>query len=117
MFFIIDIMPGLKVLKLLVGTCRSCHHNGDLELIKTYQCLRLFFIPVFKWHTRYFLRHSCGAMMAVSEEDAIAMLHAGIMPDQVQVEVMEKGPVRCATCGRILEEDFICCPYCGNNRK
>ena len=116
MFFIIDVIPGMKILKVLQGTCRSCGQIGSLELIKTYQCLRLFFIPIFKWHTEYFIRHSCGAMMAVTEDDAIAMMYAGVIPDSIQMDVVRTGSKKCRACGRALEDDFICCPYCGSKR-
>lgn len=114
MFFIIDMMPGLKQLGLYKGTCRVCGQYEELELFKTFQCLRLFFIPVFRWHNEYFIKHRCGAVMSLSEEDAIAIMHAGVLPDQVNLKVIAKDR-RCTSCGRQLQEDFVCCPYCGHN--
>lgn len=112
MFFIIDIMPGRKVLKVVQALCQNCSQYGEIRLVKTSQCLRLFFIPLFKWGAVYTLEHSCGAVMRVSEENAIGILHAGMSVEQVPVEVMHPGVRRCPKCGRVLEAEFVRCPYC-----
>lgn len=52
--------------------------------------------------------------MAVTEDDTIAMMYAGVMPGAIQMEVVKIKT--CPTCGRVLEDKFICCPYCGNRR-
>lgn len=113
MFFIIDIVPGLKVLSTFIGKCRACNSEGELELIRTYQCLRLFFIPLFKWHKKYYLRHSCGAMVALSEDEALKLLYAGATVEEIKTEEVYKGPKKCPKCGQLLEESYQFCPYCG----
>lgn len=55
-------------------------------------------------------------MMALTEDDAIAMMYAGVMPDSIQMDVVRTGSKKCLACGRGLEEEFICCPYCGSKR-
>ena len=33
MFFIVDIVPMIKVLRILQGTCDTCHMVGEVKLI------------------------------------------------------------------------------------
>lgn len=108
MFLLMDIMPVDKELKIFQDTCQSCRRYGKIRLIKTSNCFRLFFIPIFQWGTVYNLEHDCGSRIQISEEDAIALLHAGVSLDSICVEK----PNRCTKCGRMLEPEFVRCPYC-----
>lgn len=112
MFLFIDIMPRTKELKIIQETCPSCREYGDVHLVKTANCLRLFFIPIFSWGAIYTLMHDCGSRMIISEDDAIALMYAGVSFDQIAVEIALVGAHKCTKCGRILEADFLRCPYC-----
>lgn len=116
MIFIMDIVPMLKVILKKPNKCHTCEQMGEIELIKAYDCFRLFFIPLFKWHIKYYLRHSCGAKVEISEEIA---MH--IMTEQVDLETMyfshkAAESLVCNHCGNTLQSDFEYCPYCGKNR-
>lgn len=115
MFFIIDIVPGMKLIKQLKGNCQTCQTEGSIELIKTYTALRLFFIPIIKWHTRYYLRHSCGGQVEVSEEIALGIQYEKIPIDQFHISHEAKKERRCTACHQLLESNFEYCPYCGKH--
>lgn len=112
MFLFIDIMPRTKELKIIQEMCPSCGKYGEIHVVKTANYLRLFFIPILSWGAVYTLMHDCGNSMEISEEDAIALLHAGVSLDQITVQVTTPRVHKCAKCGRILEADFVRCPYC-----
>ena len=86
MLLIMDIIPILKVLKHFSGSCDTCYCEGDIELIKTYQCFRLFFIPLWKWHVQYYLKHSCGGQIEISEEVALGILHGTVSTENMHIE-------------------------------
>ena len=116
MLFIMDIIPMFKILKTFTGKCATCGCMGDVELIKTYHCFRLFFIPIFKWKVQYYLKPSCGQEVTVSEEIALGILYGKISVDQIRIEHRLSNPNLCPHCGKTLENDFGYCPYCGRRR-
>lgn len=116
MFFIIDIIPMLKYLSTYKGTCDTCQLIGEVKLIKSYQCLRLFFIPIFKWSIKYYLQPSCGVPVAVDEEVAIRLLHGDITINHLHLEHAVYNSNSCTQCGKQLEQSFEYCPYCGHRK-
>ena len=144
MLFIMDILPMMKILKSFQGKCDTCQREGNIELIKTYQCFRLFFIPLFKWQVKYYLKHSCGGQIEVNEEVALRILHGIISTEHLHMEHEkvedEYGQMQsndkqmaygqkenqqpsqvndrcCSHCGKALETQFEYCPYCGMKRR
>ena len=108
----------VKVLKTIHGTCDTCELQGEINILKTYQCLRLFFIPIFKWQIRYFMQHSCGGQTELTEEIALGLLHGTISTDHLHMSHNNKSDHRiCKNCSQILESEFEYCPYCGNKRR
>ena len=116
MLFIMDIIPMIKILKTFRGTCDTCQCEGTLELIKTYECFRLFFIPLFKWNVKYYLKHSCGGQATISEEIAIGILHGTIEMNNMHIEHEKLKSEHCSHCGHDLDSQFEYCPYCGQKR-
>lgn len=60
MFFIMGISQGEKQLdynKTVI--CDECGRYGRLEVFMTYMYFSFFFIPLFKWSRRYYVRMSC----------------------------------------------------------
>ena len=113
MFFIVDVIPMIKVLKILQGTCDTCHMIGEVKLIKSYQCLRLFFIPIFKWSIKYYLEPSCGTLIEIPETTAIQMLHGKLNLEKLHLEHLKQNSKVCSHCKQNLKEGFEFCPYCG----
>ena len=116
MFFIIDIIPMKKLLKTINGTCDTCQLTGEINLIKTYQCLRLFFIPIFKWQVNYYLQHSCGGQTELTEEVALGLLHGSISVDNIHISHIKQNYRICRKCNQQLDSEFEYCPYCGDRQ-
>ena len=121
MFFIIDIIPMVKILKTVQGTCDTCQLIGEINLIQTYQCLRLFFIPIFKWQVKYYLKHSCGGQTELTEEIALGILHGSISAENIHMSHIKSAIKQnhrvCEKCRRQLNAEFDYCPYCGYSVK
>lgn len=118
MFIFIDVVPLLKEIKNLQATCRKCGKNDSVKLVKSYQCLRLFFLPVWKWDLHYYLIHeNCGMQVEISEEDAILIQYKDKNPATCQAITVVSTQRSCANCGKILEKGYTYCPYCGQENK
>lgn len=117
MFFLIDIIPMHKVLLKIQGKCETCEEMGAIELIKSYHCLRLFFIPLFKWHVAYYLKHSCGGIVPVSEDVALNITYGKVDLGTLKFQHTTSKARTCKQCGQILDPEFTYCPYCGQSRK
>lgn len=60
MFFIMGISQGEQQLD-YDGTiiCGECGRYGHIQVFMTYMYFSFFFIPIFKWGRRYYVRMSC----------------------------------------------------------
>lgn len=114
MLFIMDIVPMMKVLLKGPSKCQTCEQMGEIELIKAYQCFRLFFIPLFKWHVQYYLKHSCGAQVEITEEVAMHITSGQVDLSSMYFSHKATDQNTCRYCGKPLQEGFEYCPYCGN---
>lgn len=65
MFFMIGMLPGQKRLNFQqMAVCSCCGQYGQVEVYMTYMSLLLFFLPIFHWQKRYFVRMSCCGAVA-----------------------------------------------------
>ena len=39
--------------------CRFCQSRTECQVIMTYYYFSFFFVPLFKWHRRYFVKTNC----------------------------------------------------------
>jgi len=114
MFIFMDIAQLTKQIKSIMGTCMQCKQNRLLVLLKTYQCFRIFFIPIWHWNEKYYINDDvCGTMYEISEEDAILVKY-----DKKDIGACLKVAVyqtlkTCSACGKTLEQEYEFCPYCG----
>lgn len=120
MFFIIGISNGIKNMEYFKNMiCKGCGRFGRAEAFMTYSCLSLFFIPIFKWGKKYFIKMSCcGEIFEISPELGREIASGGT-PDISDSDLMHSpdisGPVdkSCPCCGAQLDNGFAYCPYCG----
>lgn len=120
MFFIFGISNGEKKLDFVQSMlCPRCGQFGRLELYMTYMYFSLFFIPVFRWSRRYYVKSTCcnrvyeidrelgrrlqrGENGNISEEELHAAASNGQAPGK-----------RCPVCGYPANPEFDYCPKCG----
>lgn len=127
MFFIGGITQGTKELlyNAAAMVCERCGRYGRYQVCMTYMCLSLFFIPVFKWNRRYYVRTSCcgtvyeldaelGARIARGEEPEIRQENLTLVSEGHQPPDWEVPVKKCRVCGYETKENFDFCPKCGN---
>ncbi|MCI5596443.1 MAG: zinc ribbon domain-containing protein [Lachnospiraceae bacterium] len=127
MFFIMGVNQGRKNIphhQLVI--CDRCNQYGRYEVVMTYMYFSLFFLPLFKWKKRYFVKTSCchslyqldpkigraiarGMEIEISPKDMILIQRGtGIKQEKTEHKF-------CIHCGyTTTEEDFDYCPKCGN---
>lgn len=119
MFFIMGISQAEKKLDLnQTIICRSCGKYGRFEVYMVYSYLSLFFIPVFKWNRRYYVRTTCCDTRATIDYQLGEQIRRGqstYIPEDIIPDTWQgRSGRRCARCGFETEEDFQYCPKCGH---
>ncbi|MDD3251688.1 MAG: zinc ribbon domain-containing protein [Lachnospiraceae bacterium] len=121
MFFIMGVSQGEKKLDFdQLVICGHCGRYGHLNVYMVYSYLSLFFIPVFKWGRRYYVRTSCcdttveldGELGRQIASGQITRLPEDVIPQRF-FDQAQKEKHRCGACGFETEADFQFCPKCG----
>lgn len=118
MIFIFGFEQGEKELdfdKLVI--CKCCSKYGHIKVYVTYSYFTLFFIPLFKWGKRYFVKMSCCSSQAEISKELGRAIEKGeveyLDPDSLDFKGRENAFKCCSKCGYITIEDFDFCPKCG----
>lgn len=129
MIFIGGISQGQKVLNYVKTViCDRCGSYGRYQVFMTYMYFSFFFIPLFKWNKRFYVKMTCcDAVYELSPEKGKAIL-CGQQVDlsQQDLTLVQEGSRRssyengaykvwkkCEGCGYETEEAFDFCPKCG----
>ncbi len=126
MFFIMGINQGMKELAYRgsLFICERCGRYGRYQVFMTYMYLSLFFIPIFKWGKRYYVKTSCCGAVCELQPEIGRRLARGeevtLTPDMMTPVSAGSGGTaalrpakRCPGCGYETTEDFEYCPKCG----
>lgn len=98
--------------------CPSCGAYGRLEAFMTYTYFSLFFIPVFKWNKKYYVRSVCCGSLYTIDNDLGKAIERG---ERSKINESDLHPVNvnynrgriCANCNYPIETGFEYCPKCG----
>lgn len=119
MFFISGISNGEKKLDYVQSIiCSRCGAFGRMEVYMTYMCFSLFFIPIFKWNKRYFVKNTCCNSIFILDSEIGLKIKRGdnilISENDLQLATYSEPTVnKCSNCGYIGDENFQYCPKCG----
>ncbi len=104
--------------------CGRCGRYGRYQVFMTYMCLSFFFIPIFKWGRKYYVKTSCCGTVYQLDEEVGKRIAAGedVPIREEDLTLVSEGhdapawdvPVkRCSNCGYETKENFEYCPKCG----
>lgn len=119
MFFIGGISNGEKKLDYVQSiVCPRCGAFGRMEVYITYMCFSFFFIPIFKWNKKYFVKNTCCNSIYILDNEIGLKIskRENISISQNDLQLVDSNQSfisRCANCGYISKEDFQYCPKCG----
>lgn len=101
--------------------CKDCERMTTYELIEAYNFFHFFFVPIFKWNYRYYLKcRSCTTVFQIPKELGEALKMGKNPPinnedlNHVFKEENSISVTRCNNCGREIECKFQYCPHCGH---
>lgn len=127
MFFIMGVNQGRKNIshhQMII--CDRCGQYGRYEVMMTYLYFSLFFLPIFKWKKRYFVKTSCchslyqldarvGKAVAKGEEVEITLQDMTLIQKGTAARQETASHKFCIHCGyTTTEDDFAYCPKCGH---
>lgn len=112
---------GVKEVQKSIGTynnviCPACHALTRFEIFKTYTCFHIFFIPIFRWNTKYYIKPACcGSIYEFDPASAREYEKGQIseIKDEYLRPVNHYPSRTCVNCGAQVESGFSFCPYCG----
>lgn len=136
MIFIGGISQGEKILNYTQTViCDICGRYGRYQVIMTYMYFSFFFIPLFKWNKRFYVKMTCcgsvyeldpevgrdilaGRQVEITRKDLTLCQRGngsgGSWQDEGGSAAGGQTRRRCSQCGYETEEDFPFCPKCGN---
>jgi RNA polymerase subunit RPABC4/transcription elongation factor Spt4 len=121
MFLIMGINQGEKQLEFRQpDICPRCGRYGSYEVFVTYTYFSLFFIPLFRWNKRYYVKTSyCNTVFLIDKELGQALERGqknSINREDLREAYTSSNQQRkCLSCGYVTDDDrFIFCPICGH---
>lgn len=113
---------GINEAQKVVGSfnnviCRTCGAYSRYEIFKTYSYFHIFFIPTFKWNTRYYVRSFCCNSIFELDPSIGMQFDRGLKPEIGDAHLrplsQHSHNYRCSSCGVGLDSSYSFCPYCG----
>lgn len=96
-----------------------CGKFGQMQLFQISEVFYLFFIPLFKFNKRYFVRMSCCGEVYQMDKDLVKQIKKGKKTNIQLKELIDLndyhrlGKLPCPSCGYILESSSRFCSQCG----
>jgi len=101
--------------------CPSCEALGSYRLIKVYDYFHIFFIPLFKWNIRYYVKTACCQKIFEINSDLGKRIEEGELVELKSSNLKSLGDTDmsniCHYCGTTVDPRYRFCPYCGNSLK
>lgn len=121
MFFIGIMGIGNKekiILEIPNINCKACGSLGQYTVMKSYHYFHIFFIPLWKWKIEYYVKErTCQTIFRLDPEVGES-IEKGVRSEIMPGDMEELHPARrCESCGGVLEEKFVYCPYCRKEQK
>ena len=119
MFFIMGISQGEKQLKFnQLVVCKCCGKYGQVDVFITYTYFMFFFILLFKWNRKYYVRMRCCNSASQIDDNLGKAIERGEV-QEINLDELNFGghnnQVRyCSNCGYVCENsEYEYCPKCG----
>ncbi|MDR7871455.1 MAG: zinc ribbon domain-containing protein [Tissierellaceae bacterium] len=120
MFFVFGISTKEEKIDFNQTTiCPSCGSYGRYEVFMSYTHFSLFFIPIFKWNKKYYVRTSCCNSLYSIDNELGKDIERG---EKTTIHESDLHPINinynkesyCPSCNYKLDPDYEFCPRCGS---
>lgn len=116
MFFIMGMNQGRDSLEYSSALeVHDCGKYGRMEVFMVYNTLSLFFIPLFKFGKKYYVKYTCCEKIYHLKDDIGKEVEKGENPSitDEDLTLIAEGRQFCPNCGYPIERNFDFCPKCG----
>lgn len=105
-----------------IGTCNNkicpaCGAMTRFEIYKSYSYFHIFFIPTFRWNTRYYVKSTCCGNMFELDPIIGEEFERGNNPEIKEEHLRFSKEYllfkHCKNCGARSDPSYSYCPYCG----
>ncbi|MEL7648722.1 MAG: zinc ribbon domain-containing protein [Sedimentibacter sp.] len=126
MFFMAGVFPQKKELNYnRTMLCSCCQRYGRYQSYMESSVLNLFFIPVFKFNKKVYIKTTCcnSIYLVINKEKASLLEHGQgediyLGPEDLQpVYTGNCSAERCPSCGFEADRSYKFCPNCGTPLK
>lgn len=93
--------------------CPDCNRLSRAELFESYTYFHFFFIPIFKWNKKYFVKLRCCGNVYIVDQQYISELKNSDDIDFTKLNKYQRAGNLCYNCGKLSNPGFSYCPYCG----
>lgn len=93
--------------------CPNCGRLTRAELIESYTYFHFFFIPLFKWDRKYFLRLRCCGSYYEVEKEYVPDIRQSSTIDFSRLKKLGATSGFCPNCGCYVNPGYNFCPHCG----
>lgn len=94
--------------------CPLCNAYGSYDILKSYNYFHIFFIPLWKWTTRYFIRTHCCMKFCTLDNNIGLRIENGEMVEIKKEHIhCDNNCTLCPYCSSQIEPGFHYCPHCG----
>lgn len=120
MIFIGGISNGEKKLDFNQNIiCPKCEAFSRMEVYMTFMYFSFFFIPLFKWNKKYYVKNTCCNSIYILDESIGSKIARGeeVIINDNNLELLNNISTivnKCSKCGYVAQSDFEYCPKCGN---
>lgn len=94
--------------------CPVCGAYDRFEVLRTFNYFHIFFIPVWRWNKRYYIKTRCCRRVGELDPAVGERIERG---EQVEITreqlVSQQSSGECPACGAALSSSFNFCPRCG----
>lgn len=119
MFFIGVITSSEKKLDFnQTMVCPICGSFGNMEVYMTYMCFSFFFISIFKWNKKFFVKTTCCSSIYSLDKNVGNEILKGhnVNISEYNLHLVNKlnnTINKCSNCGYISPAEYEYCPKCG----
>lgn len=113
---IFGIQDKVKMVKEYNNVVCRCGLLSKAEVYKEYRYFHIFFIPVYRWKTSYFVRMRCCSDVYQISPEHYSSIETNLDFDSIfnaGANLAENEKNECVSCKRHIHSDFSFCPYCG----
>lgn len=116
MFLFFGIGSKQQIMGYFFAPCIYCNTRHSMMLTKQYQYFHLFFIPLFHFHTEYYLScPDCSALYLLNKQKAEQLCrNPETVVDAADMNTVGRGIRYCNACGAQIRDGDAFCPKCGH---